>query len=102
MKLSVMEESWIRDGNIKAVLRGENIPETVGDPIFSIDEVVYTLKEKKRWSVQRCVAKRVTDWGTRHVSVAKSRINFLYGGYASKKIVYLIIFEKAVDQKTLQ
>jgi len=101
MKLLAFEENWIKDGSLKAVIRNKNIMEKVGENIFSIDGTVYVLKEKKRWSMQRCVAKRVTDWGTNQVSIAKSRLKFLYGCYEPKKIVYLIIFERSNNQETL-
>lgn len=103
MKISDKEEKLISSGKLKAVIRWQNIDEKVGDPLFCVDGNVYILKEKKRWSVHRCAAKRSSDLGCTTVKDYILVFDYLYVSYNKhrKDVVYDVIFKPDERQRTL-
>lgn len=95
ISLYVDEEDAIRNNKIKAIIRFSG----AWDTTFSVDDKVYKIVRKLRWSMQRCAARRCTDWG-RDVQEAKETIHRLYG-YNPEDIVYLLIFKEEKSQRTL-
>jgi len=104
MKISDKEAKLIASGKLNAVIRWEAPLEKVCDILFDVEGVVYKLKDKKKWSLHRCVSKKTsTAFGCDSLTNAKATITFLYGEYSRIKddVVYLVMIEKEKQQRTL-
>lgn len=104
MRITDKEAALIEGGRISAVIRWNNIPENIGDILFSIGKNTYRLTDKFRWTVHRCASQRGgKDWKCSDLLLYKATFTFLYGKYNEHKneIVYLLVFKKDT-QKSLE